>query len=302
MHFYLFRRFPLSDTSAPFFGICASDHLEFIVACREGKQDVAIKIIEQGLPLEREYVDDTDHFTRIGRRPLEIACNYTRLETVDALLGKGANPNAKNRGGRTPLMFAAEHWHTDTCEALLDAGADCDAQDEGGDTALMYAAYAKCAAAVQLLLSRGAKKDLFTYYSRETALMRALLPRKYPWHRLFESDKQASIVLIDAGADLDVQNSDGITPLIRSLNLDDALDIVRKLLVAGAQVNKKGPGGKSALFFVKSVDDVELLLDFGADINQPDDKGRTFLSLVESGATEELRRLGGLLRSRGLCS
>ena len=44
--------------------------------------------------------------------------------TVAALLGAGADPNAQSNNGVTALMSAALGGHTETAQALLDADAD----------------------------------------------------------------------------------------------------------------------------------------------------------------------------------
>jgi ankyrin repeat protein len=62
------------------------------------------------------------------------------VETAQALLAGGANPNFKNANGQTPLMFAAAVGHSSVVKILLNSDADPNVQDEMGRTALMYAA------------------------------------------------------------------------------------------------------------------------------------------------------------------
>ena len=47
-----------------------------------------------------------------------------QAESVEALLAKGADVNAKGKGDRTALMFAAVSGHADAARVLLDHGAD----------------------------------------------------------------------------------------------------------------------------------------------------------------------------------
>jgi hypothetical protein len=56
--------------------------------------------------------------------------------TVQALLERGADPNAKGPGGRTPLHEAAAGGHQQTAQILIDAGADINARDDAGKTPL----------------------------------------------------------------------------------------------------------------------------------------------------------------------
>ena len=49
--------------------------------------------------------------------------------------------NARDDYGDTALMLAARYGHKEIAQALLDKGANPDAQDKGGYTALMLAAH-----------------------------------------------------------------------------------------------------------------------------------------------------------------
>jgi ankyrin repeat protein len=55
---------------------------------------------------------------------------------VQALLDKGAEVNAKDKGGDTALMEAAFKGHLPVLQALLDKGAEVNAKTKGGVTAL----------------------------------------------------------------------------------------------------------------------------------------------------------------------
>ena len=62
------------------------------------------------------------------------------LATVQALLAKQADPNAKNETGVTALMVATASGHQDVFQALLANGANVDAKDNHGRSALSIAA------------------------------------------------------------------------------------------------------------------------------------------------------------------
>ena len=57
-----------------------------------------------------------------------------RTELVKALVGAGADPNARGNWGRTPLFAAAEHpdQRARTMKALVAAGGDPNVYDEFG--------------------------------------------------------------------------------------------------------------------------------------------------------------------------
>jgi ankyrin repeat protein len=78
----------------------------------------------------------------------------------------GADVGAANRRGAQPLHYAVDvgpngpHWdpvsQSDTIGRLLDAGADPNATDKGGTTPFHRAIRNRSAAAVEVLLERGA--------------------------------------------------------------------------------------------------------------------------------------------------
>lgn len=77
---------------------------------------------------------------------------------VLALLGYGANINARDDKGRTALMLAATHTNTRFVEFLLMFGAYINAEDYNGWTALSWAAKSHYRLIANLLRSYGAKE------------------------------------------------------------------------------------------------------------------------------------------------
>ncbi|HEY6343480.1 MAG TPA: ankyrin repeat domain-containing protein [Bryobacteraceae bacterium] len=123
-----------------------------------------------------------------GESPLMSAARTGDVEMVKALLGHGANPNAKeNVRGQTALMWAAAQNHPDVVRVLLEHRADVHARtltdsqlfytgeasgagrnasdwvmrtiDTGGSTPLMFAARQGDLASARLLLAAGANPN-----------------------------------------------------------------------------------------------------------------------------------------------
>jgi hypothetical protein len=134
------------------------------------------------------------------------AVTFDDARTVEALLGRGFDPNARddkgqlplflslregsfkvagvllahpqtridlaNQAGETALMMAALKGHMTWVEKLLDRGARTEAPEPKAWTALHYAASGPEPRAVQLLLARGARVDALSP-NGSTALMMA---------------------------------------------------------------------------------------------------------------------------------
>jgi ankyrin repeat protein len=59
-------------------------------------------------------------------------------DTVQTLLGKGADINAKSNNNVTALIFAVSEGHISTVKALLAKGADINVKDINGNTEWQY--------------------------------------------------------------------------------------------------------------------------------------------------------------------
>jgi Ankyrin repeats (3 copies)/Ankyrin repeats (many copies) len=112
--------------------------------------------------------------------------------------------------------------------------------------------------------------------------------------------------LISAGADMNVRDSEGWTPLMVAALKGHAKTVVL-LLSHGAHIETRNNSGWTALRFASSVGDTEmmsLLIGYGADVNSRDDNRQTILmqaaeegnissvrELLEAGADKEARNL-----------
>jgi ankyrin repeat protein len=116
----------------------------------------------------------------------------------------------------------------------------------------------------------------------------ALMAAAYYGHRSIVN------VLLEAGADPNLLSDDdglgvsGMTALMfaaGSFFASNRQHIVRQLIAGGADVNQRGAGGKTAIFYAALagsgyVDCVETLIAAGADLDILDDRGHTVLSSV----------------------
>jgi ankyrin repeat protein len=105
-------------------------------------------------PVDRE---DEDKLTALMR-----ASARGDLQSVKALLSKGASPNVQSSERRlTALMFAAYFGHADVVNALLEAGAKADLADAGGAAPIDWAMVGGHQALTTILAGRGPSLNPF---------------------------------------------------------------------------------------------------------------------------------------------
>ena len=173
-----------------------------------------------------------------SERFLDYAASDDRVEIAELLLENGADPskaprilddgsaistlfkrygippkdiNEKSHMGWPDLVYVCRgdnREHPDKVQRLLALGADIDVRNYKGKTALHYAAKAGFLKVINLLIERGAPLDA-TDNDGETPLFDAIRST------IKDSQKQRAALeaLLVAGANLNVKNKKGLTPL-----------------------------------------------------------------------------------------
>ncbi|HEX4479162.1 MAG TPA: ankyrin repeat domain-containing protein [Rudaea sp.] len=214
-----------------------------------------------------------------GATPLLRAAGKDHADVVAFLLDNGADAKRAAGSGATALSAAVISRSTSVIAALVSHGVPIDQRLKGGGTALMIAAALGYPEIVATLLKAGADVDAVDG-SHTRALHAA---SHFAFHGRDAERAQRSLdALLDKGADVDVRNSEGQTPL---------------LLLLGAHAEAGASADQRSLLAL-----MPLLLKRHADINAADNRGVTALhacamhglllparALVAAGADTQMR-------------
>lgn len=124
-------------------------------------------------------------------------------ERVGELVRQGANPNAHGDKDVTPLQFALLSQNEAGMRALINQGADPNLHGIGGDTAIHLAAITDDSKYLKLLLELGGNPNARNAETQAVPLAGAAGPRTDAQFRM----------LLDAGADVNLTDRTGNTPL-----------------------------------------------------------------------------------------
>jgi ankyrin repeat protein len=117
---------------------------------------------------------------------------------------------------------------------------------------------------------------------------------KWGWTPLhlaaIKGNEETARMLIDAGADLNLQDEDGYTPLNWAARVGK-IEIVRMLIAAGADVNLQNEDGWTPLHlaaFTGGLEIARMLIDAGANVNVQGEDGKLPYDLTTN---QELQNL-----------
>lgn len=263
----------------------AGADLQLIEAVKAGDERAVRALIDRGVDVNAREGD--------GATALHWAVERDAAGIAEALLRAGADVTAANDYGVTAASLACLNRNAAMLESLLAAGSDPNAATSMGETLLMTCVGTGAADAVAMLLERGAADVNAREASYgQTALMRAAA----------RDNPEIVRLLLAHGADIHARSTTYLLPVSLGNPLDDVgggavmvpqrgytpllfaarhghVDNVRLLLDAGADVNEAAPTGESALVVASFSGQgrvAALLLDRGAD---PNDQGAGYTPL-----------------------
>lgn len=168
-------------------------------------------------------------------------------------LGNGADPDVRDGYGRTPLHVAAYAGQHEVMRLLVAAGADPNALEDDRYDIVTIAAVANDAPTLQAALALGTKATNVTSRYDGTALIAAA----------HLGHVEVVDTLVRAGAPLDHVNNLGWTALIESIVLGDGgphhTETLKVLVDAGANVNLPDGNGRTPLALAQAHEFAEMV-------------------------------------------
>jgi uncharacterized protein len=220
-------------------------------AVHRGDVELAEKLIQSGARAEVR--------NNYGVTPLGEAAVTADASLLKLLLDAGANVNSANSDGQTALMVVARTNDVEAAKLLVSRGANVNATEQWrGQTSLMWAAAEGNAAMVKFLAANHADvnaRSKVNLWDRGTTAEGTGLGAKYlpvgGLTALLFAARQGHLdcaqALVEAGADKDLQDPDGISPMITAI-VNYHYDVAKYLADQGADVNLPDQFGRTAVW------------------------------------------------------
>ena len=193
-----------------------------------------------------------------------------RKEVLQSIIDLDANVNARNKQNCTALMFACLKGNEDAMNVLLSFGADRIIEDDSGNTWIHYAVLGDCSKEVlHSMIDLGADVNAANKKNC-TALMFASLM----------GNVDAMKVLLNAGANMAIENVVGNTWIHYAIYGDCSKDVIQSIIDLGADVNATNKENCTALMLTSlkgNVDAMKVLLSAGADRTIKDADGNVWV-------------------------
>ncbi len=259
---------------------------------------------------------------------IHTAAREGDVNTVLQFLSAGNDVNTKDERGFTPLLWAVYGGHLDMIELLIDRGADVMYKHAAFGSAADLSFHGECqrgySGVTEYLVSKGVAfdpngigprglnrlrvavmlggTDMVRWLIDREADVDAASPRDGRVALLWAAQKghlDIVIALIDAGANVDVVDSTGITPIQWAVE-NGHVDVVESLLNAGARLDLRettsGQGLMHKVSIYGHVDIARLLLTNGTEVNPKDNSQNTPIYYACKYGNEQL---AGLLVNKG---
>jgi len=142
-----------------------------------------------------------------GATALLVATHANKVDAARALIEAGADVNAKDGIEDSPYLYAGARGHLDILKMTLAHGADLKSINRYGGTSLIPASERGHVETVDTLIKAGVAVDHVNRLGW-TALLEAVILGNGG-----ERHQKIVALLIEAGADVNLADNDGVTPL-----------------------------------------------------------------------------------------
>lgn len=222
--------------------------------------EIANYLIEKGADVNIKVEATPEYIQRFAE-------NFEKNNGKD-LKGEDLEPHTD---GITALMISAQKGNLKILQLLIDNNANLDDVDEENFSALIYALKNNHRDVVLHLLSSGAKIDPnMTYKWKSTndseneegeissKSNKEMEEHDLVYEAIVNSDFELASLLISAGAQVNYQDKEGVTPLIHAAYSGD-LEIVKKLIEYNADLNLSDNEGISPIIAASAGGYVEII-------------------------------------------
>jgi hypothetical protein len=186
--------------------------LAVIAALQRGDTGFASMILSMGYDINMGVQNEN------GLTALTIVASKGLTDYVKYFIEAGLDVNSQDYNGQTALMYASVFGHADSIRVLMENGADATIKDKGGKTAFTYAVEHDNVEVVREFIQHGVDP----YVAMTKAVEKG--------------DVDALASLIDAGADVNYKDKDGISLLMKAAARRHN-NIIDLLIEEGADIN-----------------------------------------------------------------
>ncbi len=248
-------------------------------ACiRWNAKDAAMMLIRNGADPNAQNVS--------GKTPLHEAAKTSKVPLITLLLNNNADINAADITGRTVLMDAIQSENIELVELLIQNKANVFIQEMYGRNAYHEAVETGNSALISIIKKAGGQATFRDSYGR-SPLSLAL-------------NHGGEIIQTVLGDDLNLSDSDGNTPVHIAIQNHVSPETLTMLISMGYPVDRRNSEGKTPLILAVQLNQVVLantLIQNKADPFVTDNSGTCALTLVLDGGNQEI--LNAMVQSSG---